>query len=103
MTTPQTTPLEIKIALHYWSGQDGDYSSPFGKIGEMADHQSRIAAALQSFVDCGLLSPVPEPEWHIHNRKYRRGPALESFVANLLNVPLPPALDTCMSTQEALS
>ena len=75
-----STPLEISIALHYWT-RPGDYGAgaPDFNIDAPAVIEQR-----QQMVNAGLLVQVNAP-----GRRYDAGPALECYVTALCNLPWP--------------
>ena len=74
------SPLEIKIALHYWTNSTEDYAAD----DERHRTSPAVVSAVDSMVKAGLLEyPRKVPG------KVEVGPALETYVAALMAVPFP--------------
>ena len=71
------SPLEIKIALHYWSQNTIDYPN-------MNDPAPR--EILFTFSECGLLKRSDDPS---AIPRYTAGPALKCYVSGLMSIPFP--------------
>lgn len=77
-----TSPLEISIALHYWT-TPGDYSA------EDPDHRlsPAVQSALHGFVEAGLLERRTEPT--DRGSRFKATDGLRVWIEALCAVPLP--------------
>lgn len=79
------SPLEIKIALHYWA-LTNDYED---HVEPKHGRSPAVQDALARFVAMGLLVDKMQGSEHRCDRRYDSGPALECFVDALCSVPWP--------------
>ena len=74
------SPLEIKIALHYWFNSTEDYAAD--------DERHRTSPAVVSAVDSMVKAGLLEYAGNVPGR-VEAGPALATYVAALRAVPFP--------------